>query len=87
MAQRNLGSAKRTPQLEKIKKSVKKVGTAIVKRIAAAAISKTTRARSEVKGRSKARRATTRTKSGAVKSLKPVARRTVRKGGRAKAKK
>jgi hypothetical protein len=74
MAQRNLGSAKRTPQLEKIKKSVKKVGTAIVKRIAAAAISKTTRARSEVKGRSKARRAITR-KSVAKRSVKAVARR------------
>jgi hypothetical protein len=86
VAQRNFGSAKRTRQYEKVKKSVKKSGrsTATAKRIAAATTNKTRRARSEVKGRSKARRAVNRTKRGAAKSLKTVARKNGRKGGKAR---
>jgi hypothetical protein len=75
---RNMGSAKLPPQLEKIKKSVKKVGRAIAKRIAGVATVKPTRARSEVKGRGKARRATTRIKTAAKRTVKAVARKSRR---------
>jgi hypothetical protein len=84
MAERKQASAKRTRQYEKIKKSVKKAGssTATAKRIAAATTNKTVRARSEVKGRSKARRATSRTKKAASSAPKTVAPRSGGKGSR-----
>jgi hypothetical protein len=75
---RNLGSAKLPPQLEKIKKSVKKAGRAIAKRIAEVTTIKPARARSEVKGRGKARRAITRTKTAAKRTVKAVARKSPR---------
>ena len=82
MAQRSFGSAKRTRQYEKIKRSVKSRGrsTASAKRIAAATTNRTRRARGEVKGRSQARRSGNRTRRGAQKNL----RRAARKGGRAR---
>jgi hypothetical protein len=62
----------------KIKKLVKK-STATAKRVAVAAVNKVSRTRAEVKGRSKARRAVTRTVSSAAKSVKTAARRKAAK--------
>jgi hypothetical protein len=61
--------------------------TRTAKRIGAATTHKTRRARSEVSGRSKARRAKSRTRSGARRSIKTATRRVGRKGGRARSRK